>query len=391
MQAAIQEKRHHFLTADQQESNVKAKLDHAEKEMKECKGAEQLLRFNVLKREKEKLQAKLAEIQENRTEKKMHEYMAMMDQMERRQQQQLREVPLPGAVGPGSWNAKTVSMANRLHPPKPNRRNLFEMMAPRDVNRWKLLRAHKKRYSVMFDKPQTTSRNNPVDTCQTCGIDRVVDRETSISVCPKCGATRRFASHIFEAKESEKNDKQTTRQQSLAHMQKFSAQFERGYPSTTIDVLEPVAVAYSKIHLHDPSKVQACRTNQLLKSVPSLPKVYKRAPDRMTKELKGESIPEYTPSQLDQLHNQRDRLRTPEDSSGPGGIDDKKHKKSFSNQIYMRQLGRANHMEQSRLFPHAKTNKIHMERMRSMESECEVQKQRIGDQPGMHWSLYPST
>jgi hypothetical protein len=94
----------------------------------------------------------------------------------------------------------------------------------------------------------------------------VVDRELAIRVCPKCAVTSTFASHIFESKDMEKGES-SSRQQSLNHMQKFSMQFERGHPSTPLDVLEAMSVAYSRIHLHDPSKVQACRTSNLLKTV----------------------------------------------------------------------------------------------------------------------------
>jgi len=375
LESAIREKRRHVLQKGQQADRLERELEAKLKELDKCQGAEQILRYKVLKKQIAELQTQLQLAQSNESEKKMHEYMAMVDQLERQQGQP-----------DGRRVTKEVSMDNRLHPPKPSRRNLFDMMSRRDADKWKLLRAHKKRYAVMFDKAQLPARVNSIDVCSKCGVDLNVDKETATSVCPKCGETHKFASHIFDTKDTEKDDTHTTRQQSLSHMQKFSSQFERGYPCTPIDVLEPVAVAYSKIHLHDPSKVQSCRTNHLLKGLKDIPKVFKRAPDRMTKELKRESIPEYSSTQISQLLNQRNRLRTPDEMG-----DDKKHKKSFSNQIYMRQLGRANQMEQSRLFPHAKTTKIHMERTRAMERECEIQKDKLGDQPGMQWSLYPST
>jgi hypothetical protein len=169
-------------------------------------------------------------------------------------------------------------------------------------------------------------------------------------------------------------------------MKKFGAQYERGYPCASQAVLETMSVAYSKFHFHDPAKVQACRTTQLMKGMRDLPKVAKKAPDRLTRELKGEPVPEFSSTELSQLLNQRSRLRLPEEM----GTDPLKHKKSFNNQIYMRQFGRANGKEQARLFPHAKTTKIHTERMRGLEKECELQREKLGTQEGQCWILYPA-
>lgn len=116
-----------------------------------------------------------------------------------------------------------------------------------------------------------------------------------------------------------------------------------------------------------------------------IPSIYKRAPDRITKELTGASIPEFTDQELSQLLNQRNRLQIPEYS------DEKKVKKSFNNQIYMRQFGRANGREQARLFPQQKTNKIHRERTKSLEEESLSQYSVLGNQPGQQWYMYPST
>jgi len=392
LEFCVQQKRR--VNPNSEKEKVDKELQQVELSISECKGPENILKYKVLCKKKEALQLQIANLITKRSEKEMHEYMATIDKLEKTEAKNTTSSVL----------LKEVPLDNRLHPPKPNRKNIFDVMSQRDSDKYKLLRAHQKRCAVLYSNNTNNTKNtndtsttgkpknelirtNQIDTCVQCGVDRNVDKETAISVCPKCGSTRRFASHIFETKDSEKDESQTTRQQSLSHMQKFSAQFERGYPSTPIDVLEPIFLAYTKFHLHDPAKVQACRTSHLLKGLKHIPKVFKRAPDRLTKELKKESIPEYTSTQLSQLLNQRNRLRTPEEMSD----DDKKHRKSFSNQIYMRQLGRANQMEQSRLFPHAKTTKIHMARTRAMEKECEIQKEKLGEEAGMIWSLYPST
>lgn len=360
-----------------------AVIEKLEKERREfevarakCQGSENILKYKVLTKKIQDKDLEIEQIKSKKHEKDMHAYMAMMDRLEK----------MPEHPGNQKLiNRQEIPFENRLHPPRPNRKNIFDTMTHRDAEKWKLMRTYKKRYAVLFSQEQPAGRINPVDVCQSCGVDRHVDKETAISVCPKCGSTRKFASHIFDTKDIEKDDGVTTKQQSLSHMQKFSSQFERGYPNTPIDILEPISVAYQKIHLHDPSKVQSCRTSHFLKSMREIPKVFKRAPDRLTKELKKESIPEYTSQELSLLLNQRNRLRTPEEM----GEADQKHKKSFSNQIYLRQLGRCNGLEQSRLFMHAKTCKIHMERTRALEKECEIVREKLGNQPNMIWQLYP--
>lgn len=227
---------------------------------------------------------------------------------------------------------------------------------------------------MMFDKEHPKVRTNRIDTCADCEIDLVVNREMAISVCPRCGFTRQFASHILESKEIEK-DESVNRNQSVNHMQKFSSQFERGHSRASLEVLEALSVAYSKIHVHDPAKVQACRTGILLKQLKTVPKSIKRIPDRLTKELKAEGIPEFTTSQLQQLLEQRNALKVQEDLLISADLmsDEMPHhksRKSFNNQIFMRQLGRSKQMEPARLFPNPKTHRIHLERTKALETAC---------------------
>ena len=337
-----------------------------------CKGPENILKSKTLQKRIQTLQQKIHDLKNTSS----------------------TPAPLPSFESTLSNDVKSVKKIivpiTRLYPVKTNHRNLFDSMSSKEAEKYKLHRAQQKRYAVMHGKDPPTARFNHIDMCVRCGIDRVVDKEMAVAVCPKCGSTNKFASHIFEIKESEKEDN-ATKQQSLNHMQKFSAQFERGHPSAPLSVLESLSIAYSKVHLHDPSKVQSCRTGTLLKPMRDIPKLFKRVPERLTKELKREAIPEYTSSQISQLLNQRNRLRAPDEVEEQYEDQDKKHKKSFSNQIYMRQLGRANRMEQSRLFPHAKTTKIHQERTRGLEKELELQREKLGSQDEMCWHLYPAS
>lgn len=347
-----------------------------QRKIAQCSGVEMILRCKIWQRELERAQR----------EQVKTEPQALP-------QAPPRKVPSTPIIR--STKPRTIPLGHRLLPNRGGtRRSIFDSMTERDAQRWQVQRTQQKRASVLQKHSggvgRLEPRRNPIDTCVNCGVDRVVDKELAITVCPKCGSNREFASHIFDTKEVDK-EAHPPKQQTLTHLQKFSGQFERGFPATPLSVYDTLSVAYQKIHFHDPSKVQASRTATFLKTLPGIPKTFRRAPDRLTLELKGQSIPEYTLQELTLLQNQRTRLQTADtdDPTAP-------HKKSFSNQMYMRQLGRANQMEQSRLFQLPKTNAIHLKRARALEEECESTRHQASASATttatpMSWSIYPTS
>lgn len=405
----VREKRRQLLTGGSEASvdplpALEKTLAEVERRLSECKGVEHILKAKTLQRQREQLLQRRAELQNAQPsdrEREMFEYMAMIERMERAELDHRR----PAGGGSSSSSQKVIPVFPHVCPSKASQKNLLETMSAREADRWQNLRAHKKRYALLYEKEHPKARSNHIDTCPDCQVDLVVDRELATSVCPNCGWTRQFASHIFESKEMEKDDS-GARQQSLNHMQKFSSQFERGQPSSSPEVLEALAVAYSKVHLHDPSKVQSCRTSTLLKGVPDVPKAARRIPDRLTKELKGEGVPEFSSAQIQQLLMQRNRLRVPDDmaaealamdavlSAAPAdeAVATKKSRKSFNNQIFMRQLGRSSHMEPARIFPNPKTTRIHIERTRALEKEClHLGVVTAAGGGSDAWALYPAS
>lgn len=410
----VREKRRQLATGTEAVDplpEVERTLADVERRLAECRGVEQILKAKTLRRQRDQLVQRRDELRAqakgpNDRDREMFEYLALIERMEKAD---------VGSHRPGSGGgAKVIPTYTHLHPPKASQKNLLETMSARDAAKWQNLRAHKKRYALLYNKEHPKARCNAIDTCPECQVDLVVDRELATSVCPNCGWTRNFASHIFESKEMEKDDS-GHRQQSLNHMQKFSSQFERGQASSTPEVLEALSTAYSKVHLHDPSKVQACRTGTLLKGLPEVPKAARRLPDRLTKELKGEGLPEFSSAQIQQLLQQRNRLRVPDDMAaealvmdaassaalsdeggGGGGTvaAQKKSRKSFNNQIFMRQLGRSSGMEPARIFPNPKTTRIHIERTRALEKECLQLGVVTTPAPGAApspWALYPAS
>jgi rubrerythrin len=365
---------------------ILTKLQELEKALNECRGTENILKSKILKQTREKLLQQLAAVSNGNKESEMFDYLATIDRIEK----STGTNELTGA-------SKVIPLSTQLTPLRAAQRNILDTMSSREALKWQDLRAHKKRYAIMFDKEHPKIRMNHIDTCADCLVDLVVDREMATAVCPNCGKTRQFASHIFESKEMERDDT-SSKQQSLNHMQKFSAQFLRGQSATSTEVLESLSTAYGRIHVHDASKVQSCRTSTLLKGLHNIPKSVRRIPDRLTKELKAEGIPEFTSAQVQELLSLRNRLRVPEDVAAEAlvmdahssdGVTGYKSRKSFNNQIFMRQLGRSSGMEPARLFPNPKTNRIHMERTRTLEQECVLR--GVMNSESSNWALYPAS
>ena len=377
-------------------------LAQVEQEMRQCVGPDQILKFKTLRRRQDKLTRELETAVSG----------SQVDQARKKVLAKMQKTGVQSQYKRLKMERKTPTRYRLLPPPPEDVVNMFDTMTERDITRWKQRRCHEKRFQLMYGdklRPDHSGvRTNSVDQCPKCRLDRVVDKEHSIMSCPGCGETKRFAAHIFEVKEYDREDNGANRQQSLNHMQKFSYQFERGYPFATPETLESLTTAYNhRYHYRDANKVQACRTadfmrdldksasqkSGLLQGLSKVPRSCRRAPDRLSKELKREAIPEFTSQEVSQLLNQRNRLRQGEQADHHSQLDDHKHKKSYNNQVFLRQFSRANQMEQGRLFTHAKTTKIHVNRMRSLEklmlkhSQDTVHTQKASQ---VSWEMYPN-
>jgi len=286
-----------------------------------------------------------------------------------------------------------VYHTNRLLPPSgptgPAGPGPTGQMSKEAREAWHLKRSKQKRMQLIFGNgPHTaTVRKLNQDVCAKCGVDRHVNREMAVSMCPSCGTTYPFASHIFDSKDVDGDEFEAARQQNLAHMQKYMAQFERGFPMVPDAAKRRLAKEYSVIHVLDAAKVNNARTIQMMKRLPPelLSKEHRSAPDRVSKELRGEPIPEFTSSEISKIVNQRAAMH-PTDADEMAFT-----KKSFRNDVYARYLGRANGCEPARLVCNSKQSVASVDRIREFEQVCEYQKAKHGDRPDQVWSLYPST
>ena len=331
-ETAIKKRKNALVSVESKMTTCKDVICSLNKELDSCVGPNHILRFKVLTAKIVQERKTLESLTSGDNESRMHNLMIQIDQLEK-EHEPTRQTP-------------TMSITNRLYPPLAHKTNIFNSMTNGVKTRWQTLRAYKKRFSLMYDK-HMVERKNIIDYCADCGIDRIIDRESARSTCPQCGDCQVFASHIFDIKDMDRNEGVQTRNQSLTHMQKFMAQFERGYPCAPVSVLERLYIEFGKNHMHDPSKVNSCTTARLMKNCPNIHRTFKRAPDRISKELRADSIPEYSPEETARILNQRNRLRLPEEIHDPSS----KNKKSYCNQIYLRQFGKSNNMPQSRLFP----------------------------------------
>lgn len=250
-------------------------------------------------------------------------------------------------------------VGDRLLPPQKEYVDHLQKMSVYERKKWELYNSYKKRSSLLSGSTYHSSRDNEIEYCFSCQVMKIVDKETSITTCPRCSKTQSFASHVFDAQEIEKDEMKLSKQPSLLHMAKFIAQFERGFSRPSDKVLEIAINNYFKIHTRDPSKVQSSKTLPLIKDDPNCPKLFNKMIERLSLELTGKSIAEFTRKEISNLLNQKNDIsilfKTEELESS--SFDDFP-RKSNNNQVNIRTMGRSSGFEQARLFPLSKTTNV---------------------------------
>ena len=162
-----------------------------------------------------------------------------------------------------------------------------------------------RRPPLPVEKTPQTTRINPIDQCSRCNRNRVVDKELAQTSCPHCGETRMFASHIFDEREmvsvraAAPNAAPPTQQ--LTRARNASAQFENSFPSTPLSVLESVVQRYRRIHTNDTLRARSATTAHFLRTTETVPPVFRRAAERITQEIKGQTVHVFSPEQLDDI------------------------------------------------------------------------------------------
>ncbi len=252
---------------------------------------------------------------------------------------------------------------------------------------WEKTKSFKSRADIVFKENTPDSRVQPVDVCTNCSVARIVDKDTSRTICPCCGDCRTLASYVFETQDWDREEVSSNPGSNSSHLQLYALQFKKGFPEPPLELLASLSYKLNKYHGHDACKVQRANMVEALKTVPRVASRFRRSTERLIKEMTSAPIPEFTQLQLTKVINQKNKLQNTRDISGDlsaGGTD-----KSCNNQMYMRHFGLANGMQNAQLFSHAKTVKNHRVRCAHLEAACLQQASMHGGQKVMHWILAP--
>jgi len=269
--------------------------------------------------------------------------------------------------------------ATRMYPVRQGEVDILKRSSKEEIRRWITARAHRHRFSHSHGM-MSGALDDAVKKCTNCNVDRLVDREGARAVCPMCGNTKTFASHVLEYRENDRPDAHLTmtkgrlpshlnkNEQKMElsdlrasaggssgggsnnnYTQKFTSQFGRGHPLVPIPLMARLCAHYNTHHhTPDPFKVRCgSTTGKILKGMSDVPRVHKNSSERVTMELLGEPIPEMSHAELAQLMELRD-LHAMETGT-----------KAVSNSFTMRVLARSMGCSQARLFPPTKTQPVH--------------------------------
>lgn len=178
-----------------------------------------------------------------------------------------------------------------------------------------------------------------------------------LRTCEDCGNTVAFTSRVMESKPEEfKNHGSKKSKQAIQHLSKFLKQFQTNYPCITQDpeLTERLCTAYYTVHVPCKIKVNPNLTKKFIYEN-STSRVYRRAPERVSMELMGDLVPEFTHDQIKRILDDRFQIYLVETQEGETS-------KNFSNHTIINELSRVNAFPQGRIFRNAKTNTISTER-----------------------------
>lgn len=233
--------------------------------------------------------------------------------------------------------------------------------------------------------------NTIYDFCRQCKVKKIVSHELATCICPKCGVSMPFASHIFQKYDhtsrqnvSFKNANSTAK--TTAHMRQYVNQFSTKFPKVSSDLLRYLYHQYSKIHFLHPVKVTSAQTRQFLKSyhkIKPLPAQIRTSVERLNKMLVCDSIPVFTPAQLKTIHEKRNILISHMKCSSF------EQNKSFTSAMFFKQICLSSGFKNARLLHNAKNCSIYASRCRSLRTLFQELENR--DAKNYTWKIVPFT
>jgi hypothetical protein len=242
---------------------------------------------------------------------------------------------------------------------------------------------------------QLPSSQYEISTCLFCFGTCYMNRRESRMYCSRCATSNRFISTLFLKRDHEREDNHTstthhTSTTVMNTMKKFGEQWSTNFTPFSTDVLEFMYQQY-RIYSHtsDPSRVQTSRTLKLIEQQRDVLKTRVKSlrslinsTDRLTKELRGDGIPEFQPKDLNLIYHVRKSLGSLDNE------DDKEGKKTLSNAFFFRQIARIHGLNQGRLFPHVKTKNVFIKHSRILEKAL---MDYDGGSSNIKWQMFPCT
>jgi hypothetical protein len=238
-----------------------------------------------------------------------------------------------------------------------------------------------------------------VGTCLHCFGTCYMNRQDSRMFCRHCATSNRFISTLFLKRDHDRDENATTPTstvQIMSNLKKFGDQWSSNFTPFSMDILEFMFQQYRLYtHTSDPARVQTSRTYKLIDDKKNVLKAWSTQPgklkslrsllnstERLTKELKGDGIPEFQPKDLNLIYHVR-RALGPLENDG-----EKEGKKTLSNAFFFRQIARIHGLSQGRLFQHVKTRAIFVKQSRLLEKAL---LDRESGSYNIKWQMFPCT
>jgi hypothetical protein len=251
---------------------------------------------------------------------------------------------------------------------------------------------------------QLPSSQYEVGTCLHCFGTCYMNRKDSKMFCRRCATSNRFISTLFLRRDYNRDDNiaNTTSPSTasiMTNLRRFGEQWSSGFTPFSIDILEFMYQQY-RIYNHssDPYRVQTSKTYKLidgkketLKSWSVQPGKFKslrnllNSTERLTKELRGDGIPEFQPKDLNLIYHVRESLGTLDNE------DEKDSKQTLSNGFFFRQIARIHGLVQGRLFQHVKTRNIFIKQARVLETALLEHDNSYNESYNIRWQMFPCT
>lgn len=218
-----------------------------------------------------------------------------------------------------------------------------------------------KRYNII-----TQNKNDELSLhkCPKCRIHRVVHLERSYIVCPTCGELQRYASHVRTKVNQQAYIhmvKHKVGKKSQKNIQRYLTQYLTTATHFKVRLISYIVERYHEIHYRYPCRVNTSVTEVFLSEAPSMFSHQKWHSERLASYLRGDCSPAFTIQEVTRIL-EKCRLLSKARSklSSPDQI------KTCLIQNMLPQIIRSCGLDQARLLPNAKTNKIHLERCQTL-------------------------